>query len=412
MNPSSYNPFFFDLLTQPTAPFRESAVVTKVIQELARHAVPHFLDPSGNVIVGAASREDYLKLTQHSVQSPQASQASEEPLRLFIAHMDHPGFHGCRWRSPTELEIKWHGGSPTLHLEGAKVWLASQTSPLGLGQWLGQGTLTQPTLHKSGKALSSAVVHLENGTTEKADQLFPNAAQLFGGFGFRAPIWQENDLVYTKAADDLVGVFAIVSLAIQLWKEGPPSPPSPFLGILTRAEEVGFIGALAHFELGWLQQAKRPLLCVSLETSRTLPGAEIGKGPVVRLGDRFTVFSPEALSILSEIAQTVLPNAHQKRIMDGGTCEASAATVYGFPSIGISVPLGNYHNQSIEGGPDAAPPNGPAPEFVHLQDVQGLIKLCHGLLQPNPLWSDPWKNKKEEFRKSLIEYESLLKGER
>ena len=45
--------------------------------------------------------------------------------------------------------------------------------------------------------------------------------------------------------------------------------------------------------------------------------------------------------------------------MDGGTCEATTATVYGYPCVGISVPLGNYHNQCFEGGPDSRGPLGP-----------------------------------------------------
>src|SRR5262249_14112773 len=148
-----------------------------------------------------------------------------------------------------------------------------------------------------------------------------------------------------------------------IWKS---KKKQPFIGLLTRAEEVGFIGAIGHFELGWVQKALRPVICVSLETSRALPGAEIGKGPVVRLGDRTTVFDSSSLKIFSDLAAKTLPDKHQKRVMDGGTCEATAATVYGLPCVGISIPLGNYHNQSFEGGPDSAGPLGPAPEFVHL----------------------------------------------
>ena len=37
--------------------------------------------------------------------------------------------------------------------------------------------------------------------------------------------------------------------------------------------------------------------------------------------------------------------------MDGGACEATAALASGIPAIGISVPLGNYHNESFEGAP-------------------------------------------------------------
>ncbi len=376
------------ILTQPTSPFREARVIATILDILKSESVPHFVDPVGNIIIGVSSEIEYLDL----VQMP-----STEPVRVFIAHMDHPGFHGVQWKSPTELAIQWHGGSPTQHLEGAKVWLSDRTG------WSTEGKMSQACLHPSGRAIDSALIILEDS---EVSQKLTDPTQIYGGFGFRSPWWQEGELIYTKAADDLVGSFAVVSLAIDLWKV--KSNPPPFIGLLTRAEEVGFIGAIGHFELNWLQRAKRPVLCVSLEASRTLPGAEMGKGPVVRLGDKFTVFDSGALKIFSELAQTRLPDQHQKRIMDGGTCEASAATVYGFPSIGISVPLGNYHNQSFEGGPDSAPRLGPAPEFVHRQDIVGLIQLCHSLMTPSLNWKNPWQKKLEEFRREFNGYKPLL----
>jgi endoglucanase len=162
-------------------------------------------------------------------------------------------------------------------------------------------------------------------------------------------------------------------------------------------------------ELGWLPRAKRPVVCVSLETSRTLPISAPGKGPIVRLGDRATVFHAASLKVFSDLAAKILPEKHQRRIMDGGSCEATAATVYGLQAIGISVPLGNYHNQSLEGGPDSRGPDGPAPEFVHLDDVAGLLELCHGLLTPGLPWASAWEERKKQFKKSLKNYASLLR---
>lgn len=376
----------FDILSQPTAPFRESHVIKKLKEILKKNNVLFFQDPIGNLILGVSSQKEYLKKIR---------QKTDEPLRVYIAHMDHPGFHGVRWASPTELEVQWHGGAPTQKLTDASVWTTTST-----GQVL-HGKLIQSQLVESGRTIDRGTIQFSNSTYEKETP----ATQIFGGFSFRAPVWKEGDLIYTKAADDLVGAFAIVNLAI----ENKKKKNAPFLGLLTRAEEVGFIGAIGHFELKWLQSAKRPVLCISLETSRTLPGAEIGKGPVVRLGDRYTVFNPGALSVFSTLAEKTLPGAYQKRIMDGGSCEATAATVYGFTAIGISVPLGNYHNQSFEGGPDSAHPMGPAPEFVHTQDIAGLMKLCQALLKPGLKWKAPWDEKRKEFKKSLIKYRPLLK---
>jgi endoglucanase len=183
---------------------------------------------------------------------------------------------------------------------------------------------------------------------------------------------------------------------------------SPFIGLLTRAEEVGFIGTVGHLEQGWLTAARRPVMCISLETSRTLPNALVGKGPVVRLGDRRTVFHPDYLKVLSDVAQKVLPKRHQRRIMDGGACEATAATAYGLSAIGISVPLGNYHNEGFEGGPDCRAARGPAPEFVHLDDIEGMLKLCRALMQSGLPWNQPWKIQRRLMRQRLQKYRVLL----
>ena len=385
------------ILSQPTSPFREGHVLTLLMNVMSEAGVPHFQDPVGNIVVGVASQKDYRALV---------GKKTSEPLRIFIAHTDHPGFHGEGWTDDGRLKIRWLGGSPTAHLEGASVWLADR------GDWQGKGVLIQATMHPSGRMIQSGEVELER-TSEIARQRFPKGTELFGGFSFRSPVWQEGERLYTKAADDLVGCFAIVSTAMDLFKKRGKSkgkPKAPFLALLTRAEEVGFIGAIGHFELGWLKRARRPLVAVSLETSRTLPGAEIGKGPVVRLGDRATVFDPGKLKVFSDLAEKVLPGRHQRRIMDGGSCEATAATVYGIPAIGISVPLGNYHNQNFEGGPDSRGPLGPAPEFVHLDDAQGLLVLCRALLDPKLPWGDPWAKRLLDFKKSLKTYRALLKS--
>jgi putative aminopeptidase FrvX len=392
------------ILTQPSAPFREGHVIRRIRQALDDAQVPYFADPVGNLVLGVASRKEYERL---------AREKSAEPLRVFIAHMDHPGFHGAAWSSSGALEVKWHGGSPTQHLEGAKVWLADAEGSLG------EGSFVSVKMIPSGRAIDSGTVQVPVGLRQRR----PDASKIFGGLAFRAPVWREGDLLYTKAADDLVGAFSIVSLALDLFgggKSGSAKAPKrrkpatgkkpPFIGLLTRAEEVGFIGAIGHFELGWLKGARRPVLGVSLETSRTLPGAEIGKGPVVRLGDRMTVFDSSALRVFSLLAEKHLPGKHQRRVMDGGTCEATAATAYGIPCVGISVPLGNYHNQSFEGGPDSAGPLGPAPEFVHLDDTAGLLELCRALLTPKLPWAQPWAPKLKEFKKEYAAYKPLLRS--
>lgn len=370
MNPD-LKQLLFTLLSQPTAPFREQHVIALVTAVLEEANVPFFSDPLGNVVVGAKSQSDYLSLLR---------MRSKEPVRVFIAHMDHPGFHGVRWLKPDLLRIKWHGGSPTRHLTGSRVWLADQSG------YCNEGVLGSAKLRKDGWTIDTAEVLLE----QAFEPARPAAKSLFGGFGFRKPVWKSGNRLYTKAADDLIGVFCVLGTALALFEKRKGKSRPPFLGLLTRAEEVGLVGAIGHFELGWLQQARRPTVCVSLEASRTLPGADVGRGPIVRLGDLVTPFDAGPSRVLTELADELLPKQYQRRIMDGGRCEGSASVAYGFPTIALAVPLGNYHNQGLEGGPDCRGHLGPAPEFVHLRDIEGQLQLCEGLMRANLPWQDPW----------------------
>ena len=389
MTPNHYE-LLISILSQPTAPFREEHVSALAARVLAAAGVPFFDDPVGNLVVGADSPAAYQRLLRSR---------SSEPLRVFIAHMDHPGFHGVRWLSERVLTIKWHGGSPVKHLNGARVWLANAEGEIG------DGVLRRVTLNTLRYGIDTAEVHLaQNVFTAHR----PAADELFGGFKFRKPVWKSGSLLYTKAADDLVGVFCIIATALAAFGKRNAKTPPPFIGLLTRGEEVGFIGAIGHFELGWLQAAQRPLLCVSLEASRTLPGAIVGQGPVVRLGDRRTLFESGGTQLLTELAEQILPKKYQRRVMDGGTCEGTAATAFGFPTIALTVPLGNYHNQGFEGGPDCLAPQGPAPEFVHLDDVEGQRKLCLALLHGNLPWTDPWKKARMRLKKNYREYRGYL----
>jgi putative aminopeptidase FrvX len=387
MNQRQYR-LLTEILTQPTAPFREQCVANLAQRELSRRNVPYFADPSGNIVIGVSSAREYRALLKDQ---------ADEPLRILAAHMDHPGFHGTRWLDNRRLRVAWHGGSPVKHLGGAKVWLANDDGAFG------HGLIRKPVLHKSGYYLESAEIQLDNASQSREFR----AKEIFGGLAFRAPVWQSGKRLYTKAADDLVGVFAILETAFSAFR-GKRKEALPFLGLLTRAEEVGFVGAIGHFEQGWLSRAQREVVFVSLEASRTLPGAILGKGPVVRLGDRRTVYTADYLKVLSDTATKVLPGRHQQRIMDGGACEAAAATIWGIPAIGITVPLGNYHNQGFEGGQDCRADKGPAPEFVHVDDIDGLLTLCRALVKRGLSWPEPWRQQKLRLQKNAYRYRKLI----
>src|SRR5205814_3275123 len=112
-------------LRQPSAPSREARIIEFVSATLKKNDVPFFLVPIGIIVIGAASKSDYARLVK---------QRSREPLRLYVAHMDHPGFHGVRWLKNNRLRAQWHGGGPIERPIGARVWLTDGDGTAGGGR--------------------------------------------------------------------------------------------------------------------------------------------------------------------------------------------------------------------------------------------------------------------------------------
>jgi endoglucanase len=175
----------------------------------------------------------------------------------------------------------------------------------------------------------------------------------------------DGDLVRMRAADDLAGCAATLAALHEL---APNPAPGDVYGVFTRAEEVGLIGARLIAREGRLPQ---DCIIVSLESSRELPGAVIGGGPVIRVGDAAFTFNADAEQAL-HVARQALSHDDasfkaQRQLMSGGTCEASAFAAHGYAATGVAFPLGDYHN--------AAPEGGVAAEYIHVDDFLAGVRL-------------------------------------
>src|SRR5260370_14136308 len=127
----------------------------------------------------------------------------------------------------------------------------------------------------------------------------------------------EGDRLYSRACDDLIGCATIVASLRTLSESAFAGCVA---GVFTRAEEVGFIGAI--------QLAKSKLLppdttIVSLEASSEIPPAKMGEGPIIRVGDRSSIFDPPTTDFFVELVRTEKIRFH-RCLMPVGTCEATA----------------------------------------------------------------------------------------
>jgi endoglucanase len=326
--------------SQPAVAFYEEGVASAIKAILVEMGLGFHADSYDNIIV--------RMLGQDPRQAPIA----------FVAHMDHPGFEAITTHEDC-LVAKALGGVPASSFSAGvpvQVMLAD-------GQRL-RGT----TAGRFGEEADRQVlVRLE----ELQPVELPRPV-VFNLVDFAL----DGEFIHMRALDDLAGCASILAALATLSGQ---AVPGDVYGVFTRAEEVGLVGARLMAEAGTLP---RETLVVSVESSRTLPGAAIGSGPVIRVGDATSTFNAQAESALIRARETLqartplnpsLPRGDtggfkvQRQLMSGGTCEASAFALYGYRTTGIAFPLGNYHNGGSEGRIEA--------EYIHVDDFMGGVEL-------------------------------------
>lgn len=185
-----------------------------------------------------------------------------------------------------------------------------------------------------------------------------------------------------RACDDLAGCAALVCLLVDLSSRGVEAAVD---AVFTRAEEVGFLGAL---ELAREWPFAEEAVFVSLETSAPAPGVAFGGGPVIRAGDAMSFFDHAAsAAILRTGKEAGLPV--QRALLDRGSCEATAMQHHGIRSAGISLLLGNYHN--------CAPEGVIAAEYIDLKDAKNLVRLLGAVIESGVSQADAWAVQERRF---------------
>ncbi len=322
----------------PATAFKENGVAHAVRAILDELGLDHRQDTFGNIIAKINGTD-----------------STANPLAI-VAHMDHPGFEitgSDPNGSNNSYVAKAMGGVPTSSFEAGvpvQVLLPDGSRVRGA------------TAGKFGDDSERQVlVRLEQPL-----DLEPPVSVVFDLVDFEL----DGQYIRMRAVDDLAGCGSILAALARLlprFNQGE-APPGDVYGVFTRAEEVGLVGARLMAEAGTLPPET---LVISAESSRTLPGAEMGEGPVIRVGDAGFTFAADAEAVLVRARETIRERDSgfkcQRQLMSGGTCEASAFAVYGYQTTGIAFPLGNYHNGAPEGRIEA--------EYIHIDDYLGGVEL-------------------------------------
>ncbi|MHC4548962.1 MAG: hypothetical protein ACYTEZ_09300 [Planctomycetota bacterium] len=306
-----------EVLACPTAPFHEGRV--------------------HGVILAAARASRRLRARTDALGNLEVTYGPGRPGLLFSCHTDHPALEANGDGTATVI-----GGIRPQALRAA-----------GLRRFDGDGAVaTVGAVVRKGRPRS---VRLRGGK-----DLAKGTPLVLDLPHYRIT----NRHIRGRAIDDLCAVAACLVLFDRLeaarWR-------GTVGALFTRAEEVGFAGAL-----GWVAHTRCPrsTTIINLEMSPARPQAPQGRGPVLRVGDRVTTFTQAAAAGLEAAAQALGRKdrgfRYQRALMDGGACEATIYAHHGFRAGALCLALKNYHNQTARGGVGL--------EYVDRDDAENLVR--------------------------------------
>lgn len=318
------------LLSCPTAPFREHHVREFIADYCKKRNVPFKIDDFGNLIIHP-NRKD------------------SKPL-YFVAHTDHPGFILEKTYPDGTAEALFYGGWDPERFKAAPVTFFTSNGEV------------------RAEAISWSKASKEHARRALLKMEGPAEIGNIGMWNFDT-FRVEEDILFSRSCDDLIGCAIILDVIERLYKM-----PLPFGAVFTVAEEAGLHGAKYLCSHMTLPSRAIP---ISVETSRELPGARIGDGVVIRVGDSRSVFTPAITDFMVSTAKSLqLLDKNfrfQRKLMDAGQCEGTVFNQFGYSCGAISIPLGNYHNRNFKKNLTEA-------EYVSISDLIDATKLVMGMI--------------------------------
>lgn len=285
----------------------------------------------------------------------------------FTAHLDHPAFVVERVIGPGSLLLSFRGGVLAPYFEEGRVRVHDARGGSHAGTLKGK----QGPVHG---VLDAYLLELEGGTDGVS-------VGDVGVWDLPAPECVDG-IVHATACDDL----AAAAAAMGAFEVLASQPRQDVRLLFTLAEEIGFVGAIGSCLPGRPATMAMDARVIALENSRSFADSPIGGGPVVRVGDRISVFSPGITALMAGCCERVAQREKergrewkwQRKLMAGGACEASVFCHAGYEATCLCLPLGNYHNMAelerVQGGTHAGRARIER-EYIARSDFEGLVDL-------------------------------------
>lgn len=353
------------LCSTPTAPFAEHRVIAYVEQFVRqRRNLKLSRDAHGNLLI------EFRRAKRST------------PRWVFAAHMDHPGFVAERMLDAGTLQARFHGWVKAEFFKGTRVRFFDGEAEV-------RGTVLDFTIGPERGVPDRVRLRVARTVAPGSPGMWDQGVGRVRGKKF-----------YSRVCDDLAGAAAALTMLDRLAKR-PPSAPVAVL--LTRAEEEGFIGALAAaIKPKLLRKTDR---IIAIETSAMQPYAPQGEGAIIRVGDRTSVFHSGLTHFIqtqaAELAKRDKTFKFQRALMPGGTCEATVYDIYGFTAASICVALGNYHN--MDAGQKKI-----APEYIDLADWRNMVKLFVQVARNGHAYEPGHRSLKARLERRFDKLKSLL----
>lgn len=331
---------------------------------------------------------------------PRAADTAQPAAPVFItAHLDHPAFVVERIIGPGTIEVAFRGGVMDPYFNNARIRLHTASGAIG-------ATLAGETAAASAPGAAPLFKSYLAELDSRAEVRIGDAAT----WELPPAEIDAQGLVHTHACDDLAALAAALAaydVLLNLVRAGSESDVMDVRLLFTRAEEIGFVGAIAACKLETMPRGSR---VIALENSRAFDDSPIGGGPIVRVGDRMSIFTPRLTAACAKRAEQIANRPAQplatrtkeqvdkaaamrwqRKLMAGGACEATVFCAYGYEATCLCLPLGNYHNMAdlaaVQDGTWDFAAKGPpriAREFISLSDFNGLVDLLVAIGQDLP----------------------------